>query len=61
MGIEPGQSTLLLSLAGVVLPMRLDEKGRDSCDEVELRLETEAKIPSSFSIRVAIPLIVHAA
>ena len=60
MGIEPGQSTLLLSLAGV-LPMRLDEKGRDSCDEVELRLETEAKIPSSFSIRVAIPLIVHAA
>ena len=60
MGIEQGQSTLLLSLAGV-LPMRLDEKGRDSCDEVELRLETEAKIPSSFSIRVAIPLIVHAA
>ena len=60
MGIEPGQSTLLLSLAGV-LPMRLDEKGRDSCDEVELRLETEAKIPTSFSIRVAIPLIVHAA
>ena len=60
MGIEQGQSTLLLSLAGV-LPMRLDEKGRDSCDEVELRLETEAKIPTSFSIRVAIPLIVHAA
>ena len=60
MGIEQGQSTLLLSLAGV-LPMRLDEKGRDSCDEVELRLETEAKIPSSFSIRAAIPLIVHAA
>ena len=60
MGIEPGQSTLLPSLAGV-LPMRLDEKGRDSCDEVELRLETEAKIPTSFSIRVAIPLIVHAA
>ena len=47
MGIEQGQSTLLLSLAGV-LPMRLDEKGRDSCDEVELRLETAAKIRVPF-------------